>query len=92
MEDGIISFLIGSVSGLIPGYYIAKIFLKAKVKEMISEETSRRIQDLEFDNGFLEKKLSIVIGQNDLLMKDAKKAFNQRNNVIKLVGNKLGKL
>ncbi|MCK5614152.1 hypothetical protein KAR91_70460 [Candidatus Pacearchaeota archaeon] len=54
----------------------------AKVPDMIKAETEKRIKDLEFDNCFLEKKLSI-------LMKDNIRIIKERNEFASDISKKL---
>lgn len=80
--EGAIGFLIGSFGTALLGYYFATIFIKARVKEMIGAETEKRIQDLEFDNSFLKKKLIIANREHN-------KTIEERNNFAKDFNDKL---
>ena len=89
MEDGIISFMLGSLFGLIPGYLIAKMFQRSGVKEMITEEANKYIQDLEFNNSYLEKKLSITTRERDIAIEDSKLTLKERNEALIMLSNKI---
>ncbi len=70
MQEMIIGFLIGVIFTVIFSYVLRSMITKAKVPDMIKAETSKRIKDLEFDNSFLEKKLSIVMKDNIRIIKE----------------------
>lgn len=88
MESGIIGFAIGSISGLILCFSLIKMMTKAKVSEMISETTEKKIIDLEFDKSFLEKKLSIAIRERDIAIEDSKLTLKERNEALIMLSNK----
>lgn len=70
MGNVIVAFL---AWGLFVGwisFMTTRMIYGAKVPEMIKEETEKRIKDLEFDNCFLEKKLSIVMRDNVRIIKE----------------------
>ena len=64
MLSAIITFLAGALFAGSISYYAYSMIDGAKVPDMIKAETEKRIKDLEFDNSFLEKKLSIVMKDN----------------------------
>ena len=80
---GAIGFIIGSFSTALIAYYISTIFIRARVKEMISIETEKRIKDLEFDNCFLEKKLGILMSDNVRIIKERNEFANDISKQLK---------
>ncbi len=70
MLSTIITFLLGAIFAGSISYYVHSMVDQAKVPEMIKAETEKRIKDLEFDNCFLEKKLSIVMKDNVRIVKE----------------------
>ena len=83
MQSGMIGFLIGSFGTAILAYYIATIFIKARVKEMVKEETEKRIKDLEFDNSYLKKKLLIVNVEYNKALEERNKSAKDFNDKLK---------
>ena len=88
MQSGMIGFLIGSFATVLLGYHFATIFIRARVKEMISIETEKRIKDLEFENCFLEKNLNIANRERDIAIEDAKLTLVERNEALIMLSNK----
>jgi len=83
-----IGFLIGSFGTAILAYYIATIFIKARVKEIISIETEKRLKDQEFNISFLEKKLSIATRERDIAIEDSKLTLKERNEALIMLSKK----
>lgn len=82
MGNVIVAFL---AWGLFVGwisFMTTRMIYGAKVPDMIKAETEKRIKDLEFDNCFLEKKLSI-------LMKDNIRIIKERNEFASDISKKL---
>ena len=88
MQSGMIGFIIGSIFTALAAYYFAQIFIRARVKEMISAETEKLIKDLEFDNCFLEKKLNIAVRERDIAIEDSKLTMKERNEALLMLSNK----
>ena len=88
MQGGMIGFIIGSFATGLAAYYFATIFIKARVKEMISAETEKKIEDLQFNNCFLEKKLSIATRERDIAIADSKLTLKERNEALIMLSNK----
>ena len=70
MQEMTIGFIIGIIFTTPFSYLLHRMIMKAKVPDMIKAETEKRIKDLEFDNCFLEKKLSIVMQDNIRIVKE----------------------
>ena len=83
MQSGMIGFLIGSIFTALAAYYFAQIFIRARVKAMISAETEKRIKDLEFDNCFLEKKLGILMSDNIRIIQERNEFANDISKQLK---------
>ncbi len=88
MQSAMIGFLIGSFATGLLAYYIAAIFIKARVKEMISAGTEKRIKDQEFNISFLEKKLMIATRERDIAIEDSKLTLKERNEALIMLSNK----
>ncbi len=82
MESAIIGFLAGGLLVGLISFYLSRMILRAEVIDMINEETSKRIQDLEFDNSYLKKKLIIANREHN-------KTIDERNNFAKDFNDKL---
>lgn len=82
MLGTLIGFLAGALFAGSISYYAYSMIDRAKVPDMIKAETEKRIKDLEFDNCFLEKKLSI-------LMKDNVRIVKERNEFASDISKKL---
>ena len=83
MQSGMIGFIIGSFATGLAAYYFATIVIKSRVKEMIKEKTEKRIKDLEFDNCFLQKKLSILMSDNVRIIKERNEFANDISKQLK---------
>lgn len=88
MQGEMIGFLFGSFGTAILAYYIATIFIKARIKEIISIETEKRIKDQDFNISFLEKKLSIATRERDIAIEDSKLTLKERNEALIMLSNK----
>ncbi len=58
---------------------------------MIDEQTSIKIKDLEFDNSFLENKLSIAQKERNIAILEAQKTLEERNEALIMFSNELSK-
>lgn len=89
MQGGMIGFIIGSFATGLAAYYFAQIFIRAKVDEMISSETEKRVKNLEFDISFLQKKLTIANTERDIAIEDSKLTLKERNEALLMLSNKI---
>ena len=83
MLSTIITFLLGALFAGTISYFTQSMINQAKVPEMIKAETEKRIKDLEFDNCFLQKKLSIVMSDNVRIIKERNEFASDISNKLK---------
>lgn len=83
MEGIIISFLGGNIFAGAVCWICYRMLYESRVPEMIKAEKEKRIKDLEFDNCFLQKKLSIVMSDNVRIIKERNEFANDISNKLK---------
>lgn len=88
-EAAILAIILAGLFCFIMGWQISRMLIKGRIWEVIREETQRRIQDLEFENTKLKKSVSILTGQRNEAMQDAKNAINERNEAMLLLSEKI---
>ena len=85
----IITFLTGALFAGSISFYLSRMILRAEVIDMINEETSKRIKDLEFELSYTERKLYISNRESTKIIENRNRALTERDEALLMLSKKL---